>query len=98
MVNFGLNGGVPWLDGANGCVCYICQEGVEDNQHFLLDDSFLRENFSLLWSNLQQKILKLDLVDGPGIISFLNYPDRANKALFLPGGLPYFYFRNKCAL
>ena len=33
MGNFGLNGGVPWLEGTNGCVC---QEGVEDNLHFLL--------------------------------------------------------------
>ena len=35
----------------------------------------------------QQKILKLDTVDGPGIVSFLNNFDRTNKALFLPGGL-----------
>ena len=87
MGNFGLNGGVPWLEGTNGCVCYICQEGVEDNLHFLLDCSFLREYFSLLWSKLQQKILKLDLVDGPGIISYLNNLDCANKVLFLLGDL-----------
>ena len=68
MGNFGLNGGVPWLGGAHGCVCYICQEGVEENLHFLLGCSFLRDHFSLLWSNLQQKILKLDVVDGPAIV------------------------------
>ena len=27
MGNFGLNGRVPWLDGANESTCYICQEG-----------------------------------------------------------------------
>ena len=48
MGNFGLNGGVSWLEGINGCVCYICQEGVEDNLHFLLDCSFLREHLSLM--------------------------------------------------
>ena len=63
------------------------QEGVEDNLHFLLDCSFLCEHFSSLWSKLQQKISKLDLVDGPGIVPFLNNLDRANKALFLLGGL-----------
>ena len=78
MGKFGLNGGVPWLDSANGCVCYICQEIVEDNLHFVLDCFFLREHSLLLWSNLQQKILNLDVVDGPGIVSFLNNLDRVN--------------------
>ena len=98
MGNFGLNGGVPWLEGTNGCVCYICQEGVEDNLHFLLDCSFLREHFSLLWSKLQQKILKLDLVDGLGIVSFLNNLDRANKALFLLGGLLLPFQKQMCIM
>ena len=98
MGNFGLNGGVPWLEGTNGCVCYICQEGVEDNLHFLLDCSFLREHFSFLWSKLQQKILKLDLVDGPGIVSFLNNLDRASKALFLLGGLLLPFQKQMCIM
>ena len=98
MGNFGLNGGVPWLEGTNGCVCYICLEGVEDNLHFLLDCSFLREHFSLLWSKLQQKILKLDLVDGPGIVSFLNNLDRASKALFLLGGLLLPFQKQMCIM
>ena len=50
-----------WLEGTNECVCYICQEGVEDTLHFLLDCSFLCEHFSLMWSKLQQKILKVGL-------------------------------------
>ena len=98
MGNFGPNGGVPWLGGSNGCVCYICQEGVEDTLHFLLHCSFLHEDFSLLWSKLQQKILKLDLVDGPGIVSFLNNLDRANKALFLLGGLLLPFQKQMCIM
>ena len=53
----------------------------------LLDCSFLCENFSLLWSNLQQKILNLDAADGPRTVLFSNNLDHANKALFLLGGL-----------
>ena len=89
MGNFGLNGGVPWLDDANGCVCYICQEGV------LLDCSFLREHFLLLWSSYQQKILKLDVVDDPAIVSFLNNLNRANKAL---GGLLLPFQKQMCIM
>ena len=33
------------------------------------------------------KILKLDVVDGPGIVLFLNNLDGGNKALFFLGGL-----------
>ena len=98
MGNFGLNGGVPWLEGTNRCACFICQEGVEDNLHFLLDCSFLRQHFSLLWSKLQQKILNLDLVDGPGIVSFLNNLDHANKALFLLGGLLLPFQKQMCIM
>ena len=98
MSNFGLNGGVPWLDGSNSCVCCICQEGVEDNLHFLLGCSFLRKYFSLLWSNLQQNILKLNEVDGPGIVSLLNNLDCANKALFLLGRLLLPFQKQMCIM
>ena len=98
MGNFGLKGGVPWLDGANGCFCYICQEGVEDNLHFLLNCSFLRENFSLLWCNLQHKILKLDMVDSSRTFSFLNNLGRANKALFFLGGLFLPFQKQMCIM
>ena len=67
---------------------------MEDNLHFLLDCSFLREHFSLLWSNLQQNILKIDVVDGSGVVSSLNNLNRANKALFLPDG-PLFPLQKK---
>ena len=29
MGNFGLNDGVPWLDGINGCAYYIWQGDVQ---------------------------------------------------------------------
>ena len=44
------------------------------------------------------KRLKLDLVDGPGIISFLNNLDRANKALFLLGGLLLPFQKQMCII
>ena len=98
MGNFGLNGVVLRLDGANGCACYICQEGAEDKLHCLLDCSFLRDNFSILSSNLQHKILKLDVVDVPGIVSFLNNLNRANKALLLLGSLFFLFQKQMCIM
>ena len=95
MDYFGPNGGVSWLDGANGCVCNIWKEGVEDNLHFLLDCSILSENISLLWSNLQQKILILDAADGAGIVSFLNNLD---GAVFPPGDLLLPFHKQMCIM
>ena len=30
IANYGLNGGVPWLRGTNGALCFFCKEEVED--------------------------------------------------------------------
>ena len=64
--------------------------------HSLLDCSFLQENFLLSWPNLQHKILKLDVIDGPGIVSFLNSLDRANKALFFLGSVLLPFQKQMC--
>ena len=37
MGNFGLNGSVPWLKDKEGTLCFICNENVENLDHFLLD-------------------------------------------------------------
>ena len=37
MGNFGLNGSVPWLKILEGAFCFICEEDIENTDHFLLD-------------------------------------------------------------
>ena len=34
IANYGLNGGVPWLRGTNGALCFFCKEEIEDCSHF----------------------------------------------------------------
>ena len=35
--NFGLNASVPWLKDTKGSLCFICEEGIENKDHFLRD-------------------------------------------------------------
>ena len=44
------------------------------------------------------KILKLDVVDGLGIVSLLNNLERANKAVFLLGGLLLPFQKQMCIM
>ena len=58
IANCGLNGGVPWLCGTNGALCFFCKDEAEDCSHF----SF-KANFSPLWQNLNSKILLMNPTD-----------------------------------
>ena len=48
MRNFGINGGVPWLNNTDGEFCLLCKESVEDVSHFLSDCPNFRDNFESL--------------------------------------------------
>ena len=91
IANYGLNGGVPWLRGTNGALCFFCKEEVEDCSHFFLRCETFKANFSSLWQNLNSKILLFNPTDGTFICSFLSNLDQNNKILFLLGGLPLLF-------
>ena len=42
--NFGLNASVPWLNGTEGALCFICKEDIKNTDHFLLDCPQFKEN------------------------------------------------------
>ena len=88
IANYGLDGGVPWLRGTNGALCFFCEDQVEDCSHFFLRSETFKVNFSSLWHNLNSKILLLHPTDDTFICSFLNNLDQNNIILFLLGGLP----------
>ena len=79
IANYGLNGGVPWLCGTNGALCFFCKEEVEDCSHFFLRCETFKANFSSLWQNLNSKILLFYPTDGTFIGSFLSNLDQIIK-------------------
>ena len=48
MNNFGFNGSVPWLKGTECTLCCICEEDIENLDHFLLECPQFKEKFSYI--------------------------------------------------
>ena len=69
--NFGLNASVPWLKNTEGALCFICKEDIENTNHFLLDCPQFKENFDLIWRNLDLKIMRSNLPDSIQIANFI---------------------------
>ena len=44
MGDFGLNGGISWLTSTAGATCFVCKQGVETVNHFLLECPGFKEN------------------------------------------------------
>ena len=45
MGNFGLSASVPWLKDTECALCFICEEDIENTDHFSLDCPQFKENF-----------------------------------------------------
>ena len=87
MGNFGLNGGIPWLTNTEGATCFICKQGVETVNHFLLECPGFKENLDSLWDKLKTKARHLNPIDGDQIVNFITNLDQHNQMLLLLGGL-----------
>ena len=83
-----MNGGVPWLCGTNGALCFFCNDEVKDCSHFSLRCETFQANFSFLCQSLNSKILISNPIDGTFISKFLSNIDENDKILFLLGGSP----------
>ena len=87
MGNLGLNAGVPWLSDTDGQKCFICKNDVEDAGHFFFDCMSFRENYTILWSNLETTLFNANPLESNSMFSFLVNLDRKHKTMFLLGGL-----------
>ena len=87
MGNFGLNGGIPWITNTEGATCFVCKQGVETVNHFLLECPGFKENLDSLWEKLKTKARHLNPVDGDQIVDFITNLDQHSKMFLLLGGL-----------
>ena len=87
MGNVCLNGGIPRITNTEGATCFVCKQGVETVDHFLLECSGFKENLDSLWDKLKTKARYLNPVDGDQIVDFITNLDQHNKMLLLLGGL-----------
>ena len=79
MGNFGLN--------TKGASCFVCKQGVETVNHFLLECPGFKENLDSLWDKLKTKARHLNLVDGDQIVDFITNLDQHNNTFLLLGSL-----------
>ena len=89
MGQFGLSGGIPWLNDSDGTFCFVCKQDVESVTHFLLDCSYFKQNVLSLWKNLKIKITVSIQADGVNICQFIDKLDRHHKVRLLSGGFLY---------
>ena len=87
MGNFGLNASVPWLKDIQGALCFICEEDIENTDHFLIDCPLCKENFDSIWRNLDLKIMRSNPTDGIQIANFIKGLNRQHKIMLSVGGL-----------
>ena len=79
MGNFGFNGGISWLTNTEGATCFVCKQGVETVNHFLLERPGFKENLDSLWDKLKSKARHLNSIDGDQIVNFITNLDQHSK-------------------
>ena len=52
LVNAGLRGSVPWLQGTNDITCPLCKVEPEDNFHFMLRCNIIKPKWNKFWEKL----------------------------------------------
>ena len=87
MGQFGLSGDIPLLRDSDGAFFFVCEQDVESVTHFLLDNSYFKENFFSLWRISKLKIAVSNQTDGVNICQLIDNLDRHHKVLLLLEGL-----------
>ena len=83
MGDIGLNDGIPWLTNTEDATCFVCKQGVETVNHFLLECPLFKENIDPLCDKLKTKARHLNPIDGEQIVNFITNLDQHHKMLLL---------------
>ena len=77
---------VPWPKDIGGFfVCFICEEDIENLDHFLLDCPQFKKKFDSIWSSLELKIIRSNPKDGIQIGNFIKKLNRQHTVMLLLG-------------
>ena len=72
-------------------LCFICKSETKDFNHFAVNCPNFREEFEFLWSNLKNKVISSNPLDGSAIASFMSNltPQRMLQLLLWDLLLPF---------
>ena len=59
-------------DLSDGAICFICKSETEDFNHFAFNCPNFKKEFESLWSNLKNKIISFNPLDGSAIARFMS--------------------------
>ena len=87
LVNVGLRGGVPWLQGTSDIICPLCKVEPEDNFHFMSRCNIMKPE----WDKFSEKLLSIVEVNCRQECDILTHfsrnLDNYSRVLLLSGGL-----------
>ena len=87
MGQLGLNDRVSWLSSTDGALCFICKSETEDFNHFAFNCPNFREEFESLCSNLKNKVIRSNPLDGSTVAHFISNLAPQKRLQLLLGGL-----------
>ena len=95
LVNVGLRGGVPWLQGTSDIICPLCKVEPEGNFHFMLRCNIMKPEWDKFWEKLLS-IVEVNCRQECNILThFLRNLDNYSRILLLSGGLKLPFQINK---
>ena len=96
LVNVGLRGGVPWLQGTSDIICPLCKVEPEDNFHFMSRCNIMKPEWDRFWEKLLS-IVEVNCRQECDILThFLRNLDNYSRVLLLSGGLKLPFQKHTC--
>ena len=96
LVNAGLRGSAPWLQGTNDVICPLCKVEPEDNFHFMLRCNIMKPEWNKFWEKLLS-IVEVNCRQECDVLAhFLRNLDNYSRVLLLSGGLKLPFLKHTC--
>ena len=96
LVNAGLKGSVPWLQGTNDVICPLCKVEPEDNFHFMLRCNIMKPEWNKFWEKLLSIVEVNCRQECDVLAQFLRNLDNYSRVLLLSGGLELPFLKHTC--
>ena len=96
LVNAGLRGSIPWLQGTNDVICPLCKVEPEDNFHFMLRCNIMKPEWNKFWEKLLS-IVEVNCRQECDVLAhLLRNLDNYSRVLLLSGGLKLPFLKHTC--
>ena len=96
LVNAGLRGSIPWLQGTNGITCQLCKLEPEDNFHFMLRCNIMKPEWNKFWEKLLSTVEVNCRQECDVLTRFLRNLNNYSRVLLQSAGLKLPFQKHTC--